>query len=52
MGRLLEAEGVLHPVLVVTIGEVLAGVSTTRLLAGGGRGGGLGTKMCTLAYAG
>src|SRR5699024_1370847 len=38
---LLEAERVLHPVLVVTVREVLAGVRTTRLLAGGGGSGGL-----------
>lgn len=41
MGVLLPCEGVLHPVLVVTVGEVLAGVSTTRLLSVGGSLGGL-----------
>jgi hypothetical protein len=40
---LLPGEGVLHPVLVVTVGEVLTGVSTTRLLTVGGSQGGLGT---------
>ena len=41
MGVLLPCEGVLHPVLVVTVGEVLAGVSTTGLLSVGGSLGGL-----------
>jgi len=36
VGVLLPCQGVLHPVLVVTVGEVLAGVSTTRLLSVGG----------------
>lgn len=40
---LLPGEGVLHPVLVVTVGVVLAGVGATRLLAVGGGGGGLDT---------
>lgn len=40
---LLERQGVLHPVDVVTVGVVFTGVGTTRLLAVGGRGGGLGT---------
>lgn len=41
MGVLLPCQGVLHPVLVVTVGEVLAGVSTTGLLSVGGSLGGL-----------
>lgn len=40
---LLPGESVLHPVLVITVGEVLTGVSTTRLLAVGGGSGGLST---------
>ena len=44
MGLLLEGQGVLHPLIVVTLGEVLAGVGTTGLLAVGGGLGGLGTK--------
>ena len=40
---LLEGEGVLHPVNIVTVGEVLAGVSTTRLLSVSSSGGSLGT---------
>ncbi len=40
--RLLPAEGVLHPVHVVAVGVVLAGVGATRLLAVRGRGGSLG----------
>ena len=40
---LLIAEGVLHPVGVVSVGEVLPGVRTTGLLPCGGGGGGLGT---------
>lgn len=43
VGLLLPGESVLHPVLVVTLGEVLTGVSTPRLLAVGGSQGGLGT---------
>lgn len=43
MGLLLPCEGVLHPVLVVTIGEVLTGVSTTGLLTVGGGESGLRT---------
>jgi hypothetical protein len=40
VGLLLPCQGVLHPVLVVTVGEVLTGVSTTGLLSlGGGLGG-------------
>ena len=42
---LLEAESVLHPVLVITVGEVLTSVCTTGLLAVGGRDGGLGTVV-------
>lgn len=42
MGLLLEGQGVLHPVNIVTVGVVLAGVGTTRLLAVGSGGGGLG----------
>lgn len=44
VGGLLEGECVLHPFLVITFGEVLAGMGTTRLLAGSGGSGGLGTK--------
>ncbi len=44
MGLLLEGQSVLHPFLVVTVGEILAGVGTTGLLAGSGSGGGLGTR--------
>lgn len=44
MGGLLEGEGVLHPVLIISVGVILARVSATRLLAGGGSGGGLCTK--------
>ena len=43
VGLLLEAESVVHPGLVVSVGVVLTGVGATGLLAGGGRGGGLGT---------
>jgi hypothetical protein len=43
VGLLLPGESVLHPVLVVTLGEVLTSVSTTRLLTVGGSEGGLGT---------
>lgn len=49
VGALLERQSVLHPFLVVTFGEVLAGVGTTRLLAGGGGGSGLGTMSAWLA---
>lgn len=38
---LLPAQGVLHPVLVVSVWEILTGVGTTRLLASGGRDGSL-----------
>ena len=37
----LEGERVLHPALVVALGEVLAGVCTAGLLAGSGGGDGL-----------
>lgn len=40
---LLPCESVLHPVLVVTLGVVLAGVGTARLLAVGGRDSRLGS---------
>lgn len=40
---LLERQGVLHPVDVITVGVVFTGVGTTRLLSVGGRGGGLST---------
>jgi hypothetical protein len=43
VGLLLPCESVLHPVLVITVGEVLTGVSTTGLLTVGGSQGGLGT---------
>lgn len=42
---LLPREGVLHPVFVVPIWEVLASVSTTRLLA-------IGSRFCSLYCAG
>lgn len=45
LGLLLVAQGVLHPVLVVTLGVVLAGVGATRLLSRKGRLDGLGTRM-------
>ena len=35
VGRLLETEGVLHPVLVVTIGVIFSGVCTSGLLSCG-----------------
>lgn len=41
MGLLLEREGVLHPFLIVTLGEILARMGSARLLASGGRSGGL-----------
>jgi len=41
VGLLLPCQGVLHPVLVVTVGEVLTGVSTTGLLSLSGSFGGL-----------
>lgn len=44
VGLLLEGESVLHPVVVVTVGVVLTGVSATRLLAVGSRNGSLGAK--------
>lgn len=44
VGLLLEGESVLHPVVVVTVGVVLTGVSTTRLLAVGSRHGSLSAK--------
>lgn len=45
---LLEGQGVLHPVVVVTVGVILTGVSATGLLAVGSRDGSLGTvvKQC------
>lgn len=43
MRLLLPAERVFHPVLVVTVGVVLAGVGTTRLLPVGSGSGSLGT---------
>lgn len=43
VGLLLPAERVLHPVVVVTIREILTGVGTTGFLSGSGRGSGLGT---------
>lgn len=47
VGLLLEGQGVLHPVDIVTLRVVLTGVGTTGLLAVGGRGGGLGTvELC------
>lgn len=48
MGLLLPAESVLHPVLVVTLGVVLTGVSATRLLSGSGSGGGLDTSHVSI----
>ena len=44
MRLLLEGEGVLHPFLIITLGEVLTGVSTSGFLSVGGSGGGLSTK--------
>ena len=38
----LESQGVLHPVHVVSVGEVFPGVGATRFLPVGGRNGGLG----------
>jgi hypothetical protein len=49
VGLLLPGEGVLHPVLVVTVGVVLTGVSTTGLLTGSGGSGSLGTVVFMLA---
>lgn len=43
VGLLLERQGVLHPVDVVTVGEVFTGVGTTGFLSVGGRGSGLST---------
>ena len=37
MGLALEREGMLHPVLIIPVGEVLTGVRATALLAVGGR---------------
>jgi len=45
---LLERESVLHPVLVVTVRVILAGVSTTRLLSVGSRLGGLDTIIMSV----
>jgi len=42
VGGLLPGQSVLHPVLVITVGVVLAGVGATRLLAVSSGGGGLG----------
>lgn len=44
VGLLLEGQGVLHPVVVVTVGVVLTGVSSTGLLAVGSRNGSLGAR--------
>lgn len=44
VGLLLPRQGVLHPVLVITLGVVLPGVGATGLLAVGGGNGGLGTR--------
>lgn len=43
VGLLLPRQSVLHPVLIVTIGEVLTGVGSTRLLTGSCGSGSLGT---------
>src|SRR3954465_12971274 len=43
VGLLLPGESVLHPVLIVTVGVVLTGVGTARLLTGSGGSSGLGT---------
>lgn len=43
VGLLLPGESVLHPVLVITVREILTGVGTTRLLTVGGGGSSLGT---------
>jgi len=45
VGLLLPGEGVLHPLVIVTLGVVLTGVSTTGLLAVSGSDGGLGTVI-------
>jgi hypothetical protein len=45
VGLLLPAERVLHPVLVVALGEVLAGVGAARLLPVGGGDGRLGAVL-------
>lgn len=39
----------LHPLLIVTVGVVLAGVGTTRLLTSGSRSSSLGTVRFVLA---
>lgn len=44
MRLLLEAERVLHPGFVVSLGEVLAGMCTAGLLASSCRGGSLGAR--------
>ena len=41
VGLLLERQGVLHPVLIIPVGEVFSGMSTTRLLPVGCRDGSL-----------
>lgn len=43
VGLLLPGESVLHPVLVITVGEILTGVGTTRLLTVGSGGSSLST---------
>jgi hypothetical protein len=56
--RLLPAERVLHPVLVVALGVVLAGVGAARLLPVGGRDGRLGAvsggfvSVCSIRFFG
>lgn len=49
LGLLLEGQGVLHPVLVVSVGEVLAGVGTTRLLTVGSGNGRLGATSLSVS---
>lgn len=44
VGLLLEAQGVFHPVLVVSLGVVFPGVGSAGLFPIGGRNGGLGAN--------
>lgn len=50
VGLLLPRESVLHPVLVITVGVVLTGVSTTRLLTVSGGNSGLGAISSVVSY--
>lgn len=49
MGVLLPCQGVLHPVLIIPLGEVLAGVGTTGLLAVGGSNRSLGPAITSIS---